>query len=351
MSEVKELSTDLIDIKSTSPLNEIDIDYKKIPVKEIAQRLEQQADEAAVLEDGSIRLVDRNFAEQVVNKKYTHLSETFTPKFIIAAGGIGIPSMILGIMANDSLNGAGTPVGIAIGFGFPLLGAIVETLNGMRKTKHANKMFSKTTTQKIQPKLIKWMDDEYDIKISNDIAQLLAKNALRDYYTDFTAEDGKNYRFTANSQTGKEGWFVQEAKVQPKVETHSMLPSKKDHITVPSITSVEEVNEIRAALPEHETFINKVFLLEQQVLSAEHKHILDRAKQDTSSILSSAALLKKLGDTTHEDSIKEAFMVLNQELDNILTEMLNHQRNELALKKQLITERVVKPLTLTKQLD
>jgi hypothetical protein len=90
MSEAKELSTDLVDTKSTSPLNEIDIDYKKIPVKEIAQRLEQQADEAAVLEDGSIRLVDRNFAEQVVNKKYTHLSETFTPKFIIAGGGIGI---------------------------------------------------------------------------------------------------------------------------------------------------------------------------------------------------------------------------------------------------------------------
>jgi hypothetical protein len=252
------------------------------------------------------------------------------------------------MMANDSLNGAGTPAGIAIGFGFPILGAIVETLNEMRKIKHANKMFSKTTTQKIQPKLIKWIDDEYDIKISNDTAQLLAKNALRDYYTDFTAEDGKNYRFTANSQTGKEGWFVQEAKVQPKEETHSMLPSKKDHTTVPSITSVEEVNEIIAVLPEHETLINKVSLLEQQNLSAEHKHILDRAKRDTNSILSSAALLKKLGDTTHEDSIKEAFMVLNQELDNILTEILNHQRNELALKKQLITERVVKPLTLTK---
>lgn len=349
MSEVNEFSADLVDPKNLENKSQaMSAVQRNLSEKEIGKILKKKVEEATVLEDGSLYVVDPKFANDVVNKKYNELSlKTAIPTGIISlisAGSFINLSLVFGSEAALPLH---ITMSVLLGGLAPIItfGPIIEFLR-------VRKMISPSTIRKMQAKIVEWMKEQYDVEVSDQTAYIIAKSSLKYFNHEFIAKNGKTYRFNLFEEGEKqyeyEGWILEEKLPQVQQETHKNIAPKTSQRTVPSITTLDVVENVGPYSAEHQMFLDKVQLLKQQNLTSEDEHTLNRARQEAYSILQSAKLLKQLGDDTHKDSVVTAFTALNKELDHIIVSMLNHQRNELDKKKRIIEERTHAGVTLLK---
>lgn len=348
MSEVNEFSADLVDPKNAEKQSQLVVaDQEKLSEREIGRILNEQADEATVLEDGSLYVVDTTFANDVVYKNYmkTSLKEIITTGVVSVALTGSFIGMSLAYSPETDL-ALTILTSIAIGGGIPTI-TILPLLNILKKKA----IIPSSAIRKIQPKIVEWLKEQYNIEVSDKIAYEIVKNALKYSYYEFTAKNKKIYRLHHSSEENHnhKGWIIEEKLPAAQQQIYKILAPQTHQKSISSIAALEKIEDVEPYSVEHQMFLDKITLLKQQNLTPEHEHVFIRAQQEAHSIIQSAKLLKQLGDDTHEDSVAKAFTALNKELDNIINSMLDHQRNELAMKKQLIEDRFREPLTLTKE--
>lgn len=350
MPEVKEQPTDVVVSKKFSLFpKKRTTNVRKLSREEIIERLEREVEEDPVLEDGSLQLVDPRFSNEVVAKQYMKIN-SFAPLGSLTGGLISVVSFVpLQILEANTFSSLAC-------FLIPFTSGFIIDFRKHRKNYKFNKIIdSSALAQKFYPALNSWLKNQYDLTVSEETAHSMISNVLKNISTDFVASDGQTYRFSRLK--GDLGCVLRKSNIQ--IETYTKVLPKKERLALTAESHVQTLTETVEIAGEAESvdewsssykaFLKKTALLKQQSLTSEYEHMLERAQQEASSILQSAALLKQLGDTTYEESLEEAFEVLNRELDSILNSMLTHQRNELAMKKQLIKDRFREPLTLTKE--
>lgn len=349
MSEVKELSADLVDPKNTEKSSQLVVaEQEKLSEREIGKILNEQADKATVLDDGSLYIVDTKFANDVVYKScmkasFKEIVTTGIASVASAGSFVGISMAV----SPEASSFATILVSILVGGSIPVM-----TLSPLLYFLKKRTVIPSSAIRKIQPKITEWLKEQYDVEISDKTSYEIVKNALAYSYYEFTAKNKKIYHlkhFSEDNSHNYKGWSIEEKLPAAQQQMFKILAPKTSQQNISSITTLDAIEHLEPYSAEHQTFIDKITLLKQQNLAPEHEHVITRAQQEAHSIIQSAKLLKQLGDDTHEDSVVKAFTALNKELDNVINSMLTHQRNELATKKQLIEDRTREPLTLIKE--
>lgn len=318
---------------------------EKLSIEQIAEAVHKEVDTATVLDDGSIHLLSSNLAENVVRKKYLKLNSAEINGFvIIPMMGVSVLSFSIPMLISSDL----FLISIASFIGSFITGFGIDSYIYKKDKKKVENLLALSSTGVLRSKIAQWLNDQYDVQVSPDVLEKIARNSLIYYYTEFVGLDKKQYRFNRGSESGKKGWFLEEVKTPPKTEIYFPIVTKMEQASGKGVMS-EQLENQEVVSAEHQMLLDKLIVLKKQVLTSEQNHIVDRAQQEAYSIVNSSKILVQLGDNSHEDNVAEAFNALNEELDSVLASILNHQRNELVVKKQLIKDRTRKPILLVKE--
>lgn len=321
---------------------------KKLSMKNFTQLVESKAAEATVLDDGSLHVVDTDFSNDIIYKKHTEMSKV-EPESAAVFSFFGAAILLTATLAVSN------NIDPTAAFFLPLapilaIGGIKTSFIRNQQKKEFNEVLSSPEAIKtLQITVTQWLEDQYNIKVPSETAKEITKSLLHGNYLRFTDGNSKEYVITKDEpRFRKKGWLIREVLELPEVDPYFTLQSKTDKEKGFGTVTKEDIENMVTFSPDHQIFNEKAALLKQQELTPEHEYAINRAQQEVYSIVQSAALLKQLGDVTYEKNVKDAFNILNQELDNILHDLMNQQRNDLAMKKQLIAERFRQPLSLNK---
>lgn len=275
--------------------------------------------DVAKISDGKIRVVVPPCSPEDIKKLYysSEATRTFTlmgVSFVAPLGTIGI-----GMMSNLAV------VSFA-GLGFGIVGMIAAAIYDFNTHPRQIKKIIKEYT----PAVIKWLSN-HNITVSKSVAEKITLSMLSDTTTSFYSLSKERYSLFRYN----DWWKVAEYSTVHEVSNPNL---NSNILTISQATSQSALSVIPTTT-EQGTFNQKISLLENQGLAPEQQYVVERAKKEAETILSSASTLKQLGYGSYLNKLKESFTLLNNELNELIVQLQEEELDKLNISQTVISER------------